>query len=125
MLRGPLVSELHLARPGHGASPARGAIRRPIAALLALSVIGIGAAGCAGRSAPHAPPRARVLATACTRSASTATVVLAGPPDIVAATAARAFFSCAPVAVIASANRPHAVRLAAAEATRAHAPLLL
>jgi hypothetical protein len=56
---------------------------------------------------------------------SKATSVLAGTPDVVASGAARAFFTCAPVIVIANASHQHDVRVAAAQALRAHVPLLL
>jgi hypothetical protein len=53
------------------------------------------------------------------------TSVLAGPPDAVAAGAARTLFSAAPVVVIADAGSAVAVSAAVAGAERAHAPLLL
>jgi hypothetical protein len=80
-------------------------------------------AGCTQTSSPGRDSGAPQVA--CTRSASTTTVVLAGSPDVVAADAAQAFYTCAPVVVVANADSPRDVRLAAAEALAAHVPLLL
>lgn len=62
---------------------------------------------------------------ACTRPATKATTVLAGPPDVVAVDATRALFTCAPVVVVANASQRGDARLASADALRAHVPLLL
>ncbi len=92
-------------------------------ASLVLGTVVACVAGCTTTSSPRPGSAAPVVA--CTRSASKATVVLSGPPDVVAADATRAFFTCAPVIVIANASHPGDVRLAATQALRAHAPLML
>jgi len=57
--------------------------------------------------------------------AASGTSVLAGAPDALATGVARTLFSSAPVVVVANAGRPADVSAAAAQAKRAHAPLLL
>jgi hypothetical protein len=52
-------------------------------------------------------------------------MVLSGPPDVIAAAAARSFLASAPVVVVADPGRPAALVAAAADAVRLHAPLLL
>jgi hypothetical protein len=60
-----------------------------------------------------------------TRSPASATSVLTGTPDAVAAGVARELFAAAPVVVVAEANRPADEATAATLAEREHAPLLL
>jgi hypothetical protein len=98
--------------------------RRRWAALAAALAVAVGITSCASAAAP---PARRVPArlVSRTRRPAAATTVLSGPPDAIAAGAARSFFASAPVVVLADPGRPGAVVAAAADAVRAHAPLLL
>jgi hypothetical protein len=105
------------ARPAAGAP----ALLSGASALLVVAVAAATAAcgAAAGRSL------AGVSLTAVTRPPASATTVLAGPADLVAAGAASGLFATAPVAVVAQSNHPADLAAAAARAVRAHAPLLL
>ena len=60
-----------------------------------------------------------------TRSHGRRTAVLAGSPGVVAARAAGALFARAPLVVLAGTGRKAAIAIAAAQARKLHAPLLL
>ena len=60
-----------------------------------------------------------------TRSHGSRTAVLAGSPGVVAARAAGALFTRAPLVVLAGTGRKAAIAIAAAQARKLHAPLLL
>ncbi len=64
-------------------------------------------------------------ASACARRPVSGTSVLPGAPAVVAAGLAKALFGCAPIVVIANANRAADVAAAVGMAEQAHAPLLL
>ncbi len=92
-------------------------------ALVMLSAVGVGAASCAsaGSYAQRAAPRV----SARTRQPASAVSVLTAAPDVLAADVAQDLFASAPVVVLAAPGRPAALAAAAADAVRAHAPLLL
>jgi hypothetical protein len=97
--------------------------RLPGAMLVLLSAVAVGTASCGISAAPV--QRAYVRLVAQTRAPASATSVLAGTPDVLAAGLARDLFADAPVVVVASANRPADLAAAASRAEQAHAPLLL
>jgi hypothetical protein len=80
-------------------------------------------AACSGHSGGSQPRG--ISLTAITRPPQAATSILTGPPDVVAADAARQLFASAPVVVIADADRTADLTAGAARATHLHAPLLL
>src|SRR5262245_18523422 len=92
-------------------------------AVLALSATALGSSSCAGGPVP--PRRADPPLVARTEPTAPGTSVLSGAPDVVAAGVARTLFSFAPVVVVADAGRPAEISAGAAQAERAHAPLLL
>src|SRR5262252_8202825 len=94
------------------------------AATLALVSIALGAASCA-QSTARAQRPTNVRLAACSRLPASSTTVISGPPDVVAADLARGLFACAPVIVVANARNPTSLAIAATEAERADAPLLL
>ncbi len=97
---------------------------QPAATLAVLSLVTGGAISCTVALA-HSH-RATAPAAARTHPPAFATSVLAGgTPEAVAAGVARQLFASAPVAVVASANRPADLAAAITRAEQAHAPLLL
>jgi hypothetical protein len=93
------------------------------ALLVVLSAVALGTMshGAAGGTAQ----RASGQVVARTRVPASATSVLTGTPDAVAAGVARELFASAPVVVVADANRPADQATAATLSEREHAPLLL
>jgi hypothetical protein len=91
--------------------------------LVVLSAVAAGATSCTGAAA-HSR-RAYVPLEARTRAPASATSVLGGRPDVVAAGVARTLFASAPVVVVAGANGPADLATAVIRAGHAHAPLLL
>jgi hypothetical protein len=106
-------------RPGTQAGRHR--IRRSCTVALAASAVAAGATAC---GPAHALPPSVSLA-AVTRPPGLATSVLTGPPDVVAASAARRLFASSPLVVVANADRAADLATGADRAERAHAPLLL
>ena len=94
---------------------------RSFTSALAACALAAGAAAC---GPAHALPPSVGLA-AVTRPPGVATSVLAGPPDVVAASAASRLFASSPIVVVANADREADLARAAGRAERAHAPLLL
>jgi len=92
-------------------------------AAVVLLAVALGSSSCAGAAAP--PRRADPALVARAEPAPPGTSVLAGAPDALAAGVAHTLFSSAPVVVVADAGHPAGVSAAAAQAERAHAPLLL
>src|SRR6516164_7328566 len=107
----------------------RTGMSRLVGAAFVLSVVAFGSSSCASAAAPpkhpDPPPATRAPLAARAESAPPGTSVLAGAPDTLAAGAARALFSSAPVVVVADARHSTAVSAAALQAGLAHAPLLL
>jgi hypothetical protein len=99
-------------------------MRRPSAALVIVLAVAVTATSCAS-PAPSPPRRVPTISAPRTQPPASATTVLSGPPDTIAAAAARTFFASAPVVVLADPGRPAALATAAADAIRLHAPLLL
>jgi hypothetical protein len=94
-----------------------------VAVLALLTAVTAGAAACSG-SAPPPHPQGHVVLTPRTRAPSSGTSVLTGPVDVVAMDLAHSLFVSAPVVVVANPSSPD-LAAAAADALRAHAPLLL
>jgi hypothetical protein len=92
--------------------------------LVVLSAVALGSSSCAGSAGPP-PRRADPPLLARAQPVAPGTSVLTGAPDALAAGVAHILFSSAPVVVVANAGRPADVSAAAAQAERAHAPLLL
>jgi hypothetical protein len=105
-------------RTGRAAVPCR------LLALITALAVAAGTASCTSPAAP-APRRVPVISAPRTRPPASATTVLSGAPDAVAAAAAQSFFASAPVVVLASPGNPAVLAKAAADAVRVHAPLLL
>ncbi|MGD0376083.1 MAG: hypothetical protein ABSB01_16025 [Streptosporangiaceae bacterium] len=91
--------------------------------LVVLSAVAFGTMSHA--AAPARSHRGYLRLVAHTRSPASATSVLTGGPDVIAAEVARGMFASAPVVVVADASRPADQATAAALAEQAHAPLLL
>jgi hypothetical protein len=96
-------------------------ISRSLGWALAAAALAAGATAC---GPAHALPPSVSLA-AVTRPPETATSVLTGPPDVVAASAASRLFTSSPLVVVANSDREADLARAAGRAERAHAPLLL
>jgi hypothetical protein len=100
-----------------------GLLRRAGAVLLALSAVCLAVSACshtpAHRSSPSGPLVVR------TRPATPTVSVLAGGASAIAAQAAGTLFASSPLVVIADADSPLALAIAATEAERVHAPVLL
>ena len=103
------------------APAARHAITRSLRWTLAAAALAAGATAC---GPAHSLPPSISLA-AVTRPPGATTSVLAGPPDVVAASAAGRLFASSPLVVVANADREADLARAAGRAERAHAPLLL
>jgi len=93
------------------------------AMLVLLSAVAVGAASCTG--AVTYSHRAHLRMVARTHQPESATSVLTGAPDVLAAGVAQRLFAVASVVVVANPNLPADLAIAAAQAERAHAPLLL
>jgi hypothetical protein len=92
--------------------------------LLTLSAVALTGTACGGKAAHRAISHTGPL-VARTRPPTTATSVLAGPADAVAAQLARTLFASSPVVIVALAGSRYALAVAAVDARRAHAPVLL
>ena len=95
---------------------------RGAAATLLVAAVAAGTASCTGAAGQ---PGAGRPAAARTQAPETATSVLSGPADAIAADVARSMFASAPVVVVTSPGRPADLAAAAAAALKVHAPLLL
>ena len=93
------------------------------AMLVVLSAVAFGTMSHVAAGGRSQRTSARLMAR--TRSPVSATAVLTGPPDAVAAEVARELFASAPVVVVADGKRPADQATAATLAEREHAPLLL
>jgi hypothetical protein len=102
----------------------RGRMRCPWAVLAVTLAVAVGATSCTGAAAPP-PRRVPTRPAPRTRAPASAATVLSGPPEVLAAAAAQSFLASAPVVVLADPSRPAALAVAAADAERVHAPLLL
>ena len=91
--------------------------------LVLVPALALGATSCSGARAPT--PRKPVRWAAQTRAPAPAASVLAGSSASVAAGVAQSLFSSAPVVIVTDACRAADLAAAAADAARAHAPLLL
>jgi hypothetical protein len=91
--------------------------------LVVLCAVAAGATACG--SAVAQLPRAYVSLVAVTHRPASATSVLAGPADALAAGLARKLLVSAPAVVVANSRRPADLAAAARSAEQAHAPLLL
>ena len=93
------------------------------AVLALLAAVAVGTTACAGAAVRHDLPAPVRLAPR-TRPPASATSILTGPPDVIAADVAQRLFASAPVIVVAGPSSQADVA-AARWALRAHAPLLL
>ena len=94
---------------------------RSFASAVAACALAAGATACG--PAHSLPPSVSLAAV--TRPPAAVTSVLAGQPDVVAASAAWRLFASSPLVVVANADHEADVARAAERAERAHAPLLL
>ena len=93
------------------------------AVLALLAAVTVGTTACTGAAVRHDPPAPVRLAPR-TRLPASATSILTGPPDVIAADVAQRLFTSAPVIVVVGPSS-QADAAAARWALRAHAPLLL
>ena len=115
-------------RPGRRAlsqRPGRARAPRPRLAGAALALSAVASAAAACTTTAHAARHDPAYLVARTRPPASASLVVAGPADMLAAGVAEQLFAAAPVIVVANASDPASLPAAAARAERAHAPLLL